>query len=358
MTRPPPQRPRRRLSPRAVRAALMVAIALSAPGAVLGSQLADTLQPGPLPVETAPIGHFDLARPDRTRFGALTFLGGLAVRSPGREVAGLSGLTLTGDGDDIVAVSDFGRWFRARLITDAEGRPTGLTDTWLGPILDVDGRPTYKSRVDAEAIAALPAGGFLVSLEGRGLMRFRGPDPFRARPVPVPLPPWLKRLPSNRGIEAIAAERLPGGGARYIAIAEAATGDGLIPAAIVPATPHEDAGFAAAAWRSRPVRAVDGFSVTDAAFLPDGGLLLLERRYDRPIGVYMRLRRISAAELAGRGPLTGEEILRADFGQEIDNMEGLAVHRDRAGRLIVTLISDDNRSLFQRTLLLRFRLDG
>ena len=53
--------------------------------------------------------------------------------------------------------------------------------------------------------------------------------------------------------------------------------------------------------------------------------------------------------------LDGEYLLDADLGQEIDNMEGIAVHRDE-GRTILTLISDDNFSFIQRTLLLEFEL--
>ena len=44
---------------------------------------------------------------------------------------------------------------------------------------------------------------------------------------------------------------------------------------------------------------------------------------------------------------------------EIDNMEGLAVHTNAAGEIIVTMISDDNFNKgLQRTLLLQFALDG
>jgi len=46
------------------------------------------------------------------------------------------------------------------------------------------------------------------------------------------------------------------------------------------------------------------------------------------------------------------------MGFEIDNMEGLAVHRNAKGETILTLISDDNFSSFQRTLLLQFALVG
>ena len=43
--------------------------------------------------------------------------------------------------------------------------------------------------------------------------------------------------------------------------------------------------------------------------------------------------------------------------REIDNMEGLAVHRNAQGRTILTLISDDNfNRRFQRTLLMQFAL--
>ena len=35
-------------------------------------------------------------------------------------------------------------------------------------------------------------------------------------------------------------------------------------------------------------------------------------------------------------------------------MEGLSVHRDAAGEIVLTLVSDDNFSAVQRTLLLQF----
>jgi hypothetical protein len=48
-------------------------------------------------------------------------------------------------------------------------------------------------------------------------------------------------------------------------------------------------------------------------------------------------------------------LIEADLGEEIDNMEGLAVHQE-AGKTILTLISDDNFSMIQRTILLEFEL--
>ena len=52
-------------------------------------------------------------------------------------------------------------------------------------------------------------------------------------------------------------------------------------------------------------------------------------------------------------------LIQADCGFEIDNMEGIAVHRGRGGETIITLMSDDNfNSLLQRNLLLQFTLLG
>ena len=55
--------------------------------------------------------------------------------------------------------------------------------------------------------------------------------------------------------------------------------------------------------------------------------------------------------------LDGEALIEVNSLQEIDNMEGLTVHRGVRGRAILTIISDNNfNSTFQRTLLMQFAL--
>jgi hypothetical protein len=54
----------------------------------------------------------------------------------------------------------------------------------------------------------------------------------------------------------------------------------------------------------------------------------------------------------------GEPLIVADLAYQIDNMEGIAVHRNAAGETILTLVSDDNFSAVQRNLLLQFTLVG
>jgi hypothetical protein len=102
----------------------------------------------------------------------------------------------------------------------------------------------------------------------------------------------------------------------------------------------------------------DRYDVTDLAFLPDGDLLLLERRFALLGGLGCRLRRMNAAAIAPGARVDGEILYESDGSHQIDNMEGLSVHRE--GReIVVTLVSDNNfNTSLQRTLLLEFALAG
>ena len=102
---------------------------------------------------------------------------------------------------------------------------------------------------------------------------------------------------------------------------------------------------------------IDGFNITDAAALPDGGLLVLERYFSWMSGVGMRIRRLLPNEIRPGARLTGHSVVQVDSGDEIDNMEGLAVHRGTRGETVVSLISDNNFRIFlQRTVFLQFTL--
>ena len=104
------------------------------------------------------------------------------------------------------------------------------------------------------------------------------------------------------------------------------------------------------------VKPIDGFDITDLAAMPDGGLILLERRFRWTEGVKMRLRRIRASEVRPGAILKGEVLFQGDQRYNIDNMEGVAVHRAPRGHTVITVISDDNFKFFQRTILLQFAL--
>ncbi len=52
----------------------------------------------------------------------------------------------------------------------------------------------------------------------------------------------------------------------------------------------------------------------------------------------------------------GPVIFEADLGYEIDNMEGIDTFVTPEGDTVLTMVSDDNFSMIQRTLLLQFTL--
>jgi hypothetical protein len=54
--------------------------------------------------------------------------------------------------------------------------------------------------------------------------------------------------------------------------------------------------------------------------------------------------------------IDGPSIFEADLSNEVDNMEGIDAHITAEGETVLTMVSDDNFSMIQRTLLLQFTL--
>jgi hypothetical protein len=106
------------------------------------------------------------------------------------------------------------------------------------------------------------------------------------------------------------------------------------------------------------VKRSGNFDVSDCAILPPNDLLLLERSFSPLSGVAMQIRRIPLASLKEDAVADGPVLINADMGFQIDNMEGLGVHRTPQGETVLTLVSDDNFSVIQRSLLLQFTLPG
>ena len=106
-----------------------------------------------------------------------------------------------------------------------------------------------------------------------------------ARGQPIPLPPEIKSLPYNKGLEALVV--IPRGGplgGTLLAVSER----GLDPAGNI-------MGFLIGGPSPGifAVRRTDNYDVTDAALLPDGDLLILERRASFLQGLSMRIRRVA-----------------------------------------------------------------
>lgn len=283
---------------------------------------------------------------------ALEFRGGLEISSPDASFGGLSGLDFTPDGN-LVAVADIGFWFCVHPI-EANGRPVGLSDARLAPILDERGRPTVSKRAgDAEGLRILVKHGrleALVSFEQQARIRrfVAAPDLAKARAQAVPLPKSVSGLEANAGLEALAV---------------APTDSPLSGATVVIAERSLDQNGNHRGWiLDGPRRGAfslirsDAFDVTDAAFLPSGDLLVLERSASFLTGFAMRIRRLSVADLLPGETIDGRILIEADMRYQIDNMEGMALRPDTQGSTRIALISDDNMNPLQRTLLLEFTL--
>jgi hypothetical protein len=327
--------------------ALLAGILLlaAAPGAA--PALAEA--PVAIEVQAQPFSALEIRDPSRRQFGLLEFRGGLVLRSSYRNFGGISAIRVGADGSRFIAVNDKAWWLSGRIVYDG-ARPAGIADAEMAPVLGADGRPlAARGWYDTEAIAE--DGGMLyLALERvHQIVRFDyGRDGLAARGQPIAVPPAMRALPANKGIEALVF--VPKGrplGGTLIAIAERGLDKAGNMLGFLIGGPSPG-GFT--------VRRSADFDPSDAALLPGGDLLLLERKFSWSGGLNVRLRRIALADIKPGALVDGAVLFEADLGYEIDNMEGLSVHRSAAGETVLTLVSDDNFSVLQRTLLLQFVL--
>jgi hypothetical protein len=311
----------------------------------------------PVTVEAKPINGFSVRAPGQRRFGMVEYLGGLELTSSHKEFGGLSAIRVEPDGQRFVSLSDRGWWFTGRIVYDG-GRPAAIADARMAPMLGPDGR-TLKARgwYDTESLAERD-GWFYVGIERvNRIVRFdfaRCGFRSRATEYAAAARSAYGNLPNNKGFEALTfAPRNSKLAETLIAFSERGLdANSNLRAFLVSTNP---AGVGTAAEFS--VKRRDDFDISDAALLPSGDVLLLERRFTWWTGIAMRLRRIAISAIAPGELVDGSDVLFADFSYQIDNMEGLSVHTDADGAVVLTLVSDDNFNHFlQRTVLLQFRL--
>jgi hypothetical protein len=334
-------------------AAILLAAILAA-ALPVAAQRTGTRDAGPPPepvaieIQAAPIPVFDHREPDRRRFGALEFRGGLVLTSSFREFGGISAISLAPDGMNFIAATDRSWWLRGQIAYSGM-RPSGITAAEMAPMLGPDGR-TLASRGwwDTEAIAR-DGGTLYVGIERvHRIVRFDyGKDGLKARARPMEVPASFKAMPRNGGIEALAL----------------APRGGVLGGALIAISEHgrDQAGDHLAFLIGGPspgqftIKRKNDYDVSDATMLGAGDLLVLERRFGWTTGLSSRIRRIALADVRPGALVDGPVLFEADLGQQIDNMEGIAVHRS-GGEVVLTLVSDNNFSAIQRNLLLQFTL--
>jgi hypothetical protein len=308
-------------------------------------------KPTPVAVHAEPIAAFDNRDPSRVRFGALEFRGGLELTSKDKRFGGVSALHMEADGSRFLALTDRGAWVKGRIVYQ-DGRPTGLADVEMAPILAWDGKPLAKHGwYDTESLAEDGAGHAYVGIERvEKIVRFDLKNGLLARGQPIFVPPDFKTFTYNKSLECLVVA--PKGSAlagQLIAVTERS----------LDAHNNNRAFLLKDKQVGRfSVKRSHGFDVSDCAILPPNDLLLLERSYSPLSGVAMRIRRVALGSIKPGALVDGTPLIVADLAYQIDNMEGIGVFRDAHGGTILTLVSDDNFSALQRTLLLQFKLVG
>lgn len=254
------------------------------------------------------------------------------------DFGGFSGLVVADAGRTLWAVSDRGTLWRAEIERDAEGRIIGIGAPWHDRLLDNHGKPVSGFTSDSEAIAAGPDGGFFIGYESYS--RVTGLRPPDMRPTPLHAFERFKTEWNNEGFEGLALRS-----------------DGSL-LAVVERRDATEGGYRTYVghgndWRPGPIlKTGPGFGASDLAIDADGKLWLLERRLTW-LGRFET--RVSTCADANDGAVDCDPVMlpgSADLG----NMEGLSLWRDAEGRQFISLISDDNFSVFSSTAIVEYEI--
>jgi hypothetical protein len=281
--------------------------------------------------------------PAKTRVGQLQFLKAWELGSGNFDFGGISALTSLPDGR-FIGLSDAGTLIGFGLTNDDRtDRP------FIAPLPEAFGPGKGYADRDSEGLVSDPTTGqFWVSYEGKhAIRRF---TPSFARSDGIVRPAEMQYWGANSGAETIA--RLPDG--RFLILSEASD--------------RSDGSYAALAFSGDPVEPgtthfvfgyfpPKGYKPTDAKMLPDGHLLILNRRIGFPEGFSAKLTVINPADIAKDEAITGTVIATLQSPLLVDNMEGLAITQE-AGQTIIWMVSDNNFNIWQRTLLMKFALIG
>jgi hypothetical protein len=303
------------------------------------------IPPDPLRPRAFPV----LARPIRIDSRQLEIPSALSLRldrawelNAGiEEFGGVSALHASGN--TLVLLSDRGAIIR--LLVDPRARRWQADISALPPGCSSTNR---SQGADTESLAGDPASGTLwIGMEIRNaICRIRGVD---AGQQSLYSPPAMKGWTATGGPEAMV--RLEDG--RFLVFEERPLSlGGRAPESALLLFDRDPVDPAAQVTRMH-YRPPAGFRPVDAAMLPDGRMLVINRRFSLPFTFAARLTIVDPRGLKAGASLTGPVIARFDGDQLGENFEAIAIDND--GRnLIIWLASDNNFLDVQRTLLLRF----
>lgn len=253
------------------------------------------------------------------------------------QLGGLSSIKINQAGKHFVSISDKGRYFEGNILRDINGAIIDISIFNDGPLLNSSGQPLAGRNTDSEAFTTTHENGFFISFESNHRIMFH--ESLDTAGTFLPKHKDFKHFKANKGLEAIAANS-----------------SGEIFA--IPEEPSEiDANFPIYKLKDNNWSVLarfppsGSFQVTDAVFLPDDNMLLLERDYDWGVGFKMQLRILNIQN----DTITGQNVLFSlDSG--LHNHEGLSIWQDDSNKFFLTSISDNNFLPFVASEIREFRL--
>ena len=273
---------------------------------------------------------------------SLKLLDAWELNSKTRSFGGLSGLQASGN--SLVFMSDSGAM--VRLVRG------GSNKNWRGTISALPNECSAdagKKERDTESIITDPKTGTLwIGFEMRnGLCRIASPEYGGTR---FYQPERMKAWPNTGGAEAMVKLR----GGSFLIFAERPQDSGPVADLLLFDRDPTDPKAKVTQMGYRPPT---GYRPVDAAQLPDGRVLVLNRRFQIPFAFSARLTIIDLPSSI-RGRIWGGPIVARFDGDVLgENFEAMAIDND-GENLTVWMATDDNYMDIQRTLLLRFIWPG
>ncbi len=267
----------------------------------------------------------------------LEFVSRLGWRMSDDRFGGFSSLEVTQDGTTFVTTTDKGTFAEGNLIR-SRGQLRAVENVRLSPINDAKGEPLRTWRTDAEGLAIAPNGRLYISFEGlHKVSEYRS---ITSAATDLPQHRFFPGFQRNSSLEALAVDAQ----GRLYTMPER-SGDLN--------RPFDIFRYANGRWERRfKLSRSGGFLPVGADFGPDGRLYILERKFLGVAGFSTRVRSFTL----GGAALQDEKVLLETLPGTHDNLEGIAVWQNEVGNLRVTMISDNNFNVFQRTEFVEYRL--
>lgn len=273
------------------------------------------------------------------RIGRLEPVGAVSLSAEDPAFGGFSALALWHG--QAILLSDGGTFVRLAI-------HGGMVRTLAtGTLPGGPGTGWSKLDRDSESLAVDPATGTLFVGFERANVVFRYAPGF-ARWEAWRAPAAMRLWRDNSGAESLV--RLPDG--RFVALSENGDWEKREWPALLFADDPADRATRVARFRYRPPRRV---VPTDATALPNGDLLVLHRRWDKPLRFTARVARVPAASLRAGALAVAEEIAAFPPALLGENAEGIAVARE-GDATMVWIVTDNDGYFWRKTILAKFRL--